>query len=62
MVNKTLTEPILMAKSGGPKPLPTLANIMMALRMDPIMRDAFAFDEMLSAVVLMRTISTFAAP
>ena len=39
------------------KPLPTLSNTMVALRLDLTMRDNFAFDEMLSPVILTRTIT-----
>jgi hypothetical protein len=35
------------------RPMSTLANVMIALRNDPIVRDAFAFDEMLRASMLM---------
>jgi len=42
------------AENGSGKALPTLANAMLALRLDPSLRDAFAYDEMLQAAVLMR--------
>src|SRR6201999_453100 len=42
---------------GPGKPLPTLANAMFALRYDPNLHDAFAFDEMLRTVVLIHPIS-----
>jgi len=44
------------AENGSGKALPTLANAMLALRLDPSLRDAFAYDEMLQAAVLMRPI------
>jgi predicted P-loop ATPase len=44
------------AVNGSGKALPTLANAMLALRLDPSLRDAFAYDEMLQAAVLMRPI------
>jgi predicted P-loop ATPase len=38
------------------KPIPNLANAVLALRRDPAFRDMFAFDEMLCAAVLLRPI------
>jgi predicted P-loop ATPase len=40
------------------EPLPNLANIMVALRSDAILKDAFAFDEMQRAPILMQRITT----
>jgi predicted P-loop ATPase len=37
--------------------LPNLANAMIALRSDPAMKDAFAYDEMLCAVMLVRPVA-----
>ena len=37
------------------KPLLNLANAMIALRSDPTVKDAFAYDEMLCAVMLMKS-------
>jgi predicted P-loop ATPase len=39
------------------KPIPNLANAMIALRSDPAVKDAFAYDEMLCAAILMHPIS-----
>lgn len=39
------------------KPFPNLANAMIALRNDPHVKDAFAYDEMLCAVTLMQPIA-----
>jgi predicted P-loop ATPase len=39
------------------KPFPILANAMIALRSDPAVKDAFAYDEMLCAAMLVRPIS-----
>jgi predicted P-loop ATPase len=36
------------------QPLPVLANILIALRADPVLQDCFAFDRMLQAPLLMR--------
>ena len=38
------------------RPLPNLANVMIALRNDPAVKDAFAYDEMLCAVMLLHSI------
>jgi len=38
------------------KPLPVLANALIALNNDPALRDAFAYDEMLRAPMLMHEI------
>ncbi|MBR1154599.1 virulence-associated E family protein [Bradyrhizobium sp. JYMT SZCCT0428] len=40
------------------KPLPNLANVMRALRSDPALMEAFAYDEMLSACIVTRAIGT----
>jgi hypothetical protein len=37
------------------KPLPVLANVLTALRSDPALRDALAYDQMLSAAVLLHS-------
>ena len=39
------------------KALPILANVMFALRLDPALRDVFAFDEMLQATVLLEPLN-----
>jgi predicted P-loop ATPase len=39
------------------KPFPNLANAMIALRSDPTVKDAFAYDEMLCATILMHSIA-----
>jgi predicted P-loop ATPase len=39
------------------KPFPNLANAMIALRSDPAVRDAFAYDEMLCAAMLVHPIA-----
>jgi predicted P-loop ATPase len=39
------------------RPLPNLANAMIALRSDPAVKDAFAYDEMLCAVMLLHPIA-----
>lgn len=41
---------------GNGKPIPNLANAMIALRQDPALQDLVAFDEMLSATMLLRPI------
>ena len=41
----------------NPKPLPILANALIALRNDPEVRDAIGYDEMLRAPVLLHEIS-----
>jgi predicted P-loop ATPase len=46
----------LCAKDRRGEPLPNLANAMVALRHDPTMKDAFAFDEMERVPILMRPI------
>src|SRR6185437_16788899 len=46
------------AVNGSGRPLPTLANAMVALRFDPSLRDSYAFDEMLQTVVLMKPLSS----
>jgi predicted P-loop ATPase len=38
------------------RPIPNLANAMLALRSDPAFKDMFAYDEMLRAAMLMRAI------
>jgi predicted P-loop ATPase len=43
------------------KPIPNLANAALALRSDPALRNMFAYDEMLCAVLLMRPIDELAA-
>jgi predicted P-loop ATPase len=43
-------------KNGRGEPLPNLANTMIALRSDPAVKDAFAYDEMLCAAMLMHPI------
>src|SRR6266545_3860452 len=43
--------------NGSGKPLPTLANAMVAFRLDPVLRYAFAFDEMLQTTVLLRPLN-----
>jgi predicted P-loop ATPase len=40
----------------NPKPLPIVANALVALRSDPAIRDAFAYDEMSCATMLMHGI------
>ena len=40
----------------NPKPLPIVANALLALRNDPAVIDAFAYDEMLCAPILMHQI------
>jgi hypothetical protein len=40
----------------NPKPLAILANAMIALRSDPAIRDALAYDEMLAAPILVHPI------
>jgi predicted P-loop ATPase len=44
------------ARTKQGKPVPNLANIMLALRNDPAVRDVFAYDEMLCAPMLVRGI------
>ena len=44
------------------KPLPILANVLTALRSDPALRDAYAFDEMLRAPMLMHPIGQQLCP
>ena len=46
------------AKDGRGEPISNLANTMIALRNDPALKDAFAFDEMQRAPLLMRPIAT----
>jgi predicted P-loop ATPase len=41
-------------KGDGGKPLPVLANALLALRRDPNLKDVFAYDEMLCAAILMQ--------
>src|SRR4051812_6664717 len=41
----------------GGKPVPNVANALTALRHDPAIRDAFAYDEMLRAPVLQHEIA-----
>jgi predicted P-loop ATPase len=45
------------SKDRSGEPIPNLANAMIALRSEPAVRDAFAFDEMQRALILMRPIS-----
>ena len=40
----------------NPKPLPVVANALVALRSDPAIKDAFAYDEMSCATMLMHVI------
>ena len=40
----------------NPKPLPIVANALIALRNDPAIRDAFGYDEMLRAPTLLHEI------
>jgi hypothetical protein len=40
-----------MTDGKNPKPLPIVANALIALRNDPAMIDAFAYDEMLCAPI-----------
>jgi hypothetical protein len=40
----------------NPKPLPIVANALIALRHDPAVRDAFGYDEMLRAPTLLHEI------
>ena len=44
------------------KPLPIVANALVALRRDPEIRDAFAYDEMMRAALLMHEIGSPTAP
>ena len=46
----------IVGDSKKPKPLPVLANVLIALRNDPVVRDAFGCDEMLQAPMLMHEI------
>jgi predicted P-loop ATPase len=45
------------AVNASGKALPTLANAMFALRLDPALRDVFAFDEMLQTTVLLKPLN-----
>jgi predicted P-loop ATPase len=45
------------AVNGSGKALPTLANAMFALRLDPALHDAFAFDEMLRTTALLKPLN-----
>ena len=38
------------------QPHPTFANAMLALRLDPNLHNLFAFDDMLQAVIIMRSV------
>jgi predicted P-loop ATPase len=53
---KTWLNDCILSDGKNPKPLPILANVMRALRSDPGLRDAFAFDEMLQAPILLHQI------
>jgi hypothetical protein len=46
----------IMGDGKTPKPLPNVANALIALRNDPAVIDAFAYDEMLCAPVLVHQI------
>src|ERR1700760_97529 len=46
----------IMSDGKNPKPLPILANAMLALGSDPALRDALAYNEMLLAPMLMHEI------
>src|SRR6516164_3931510 len=46
----------ILSDGKNPKPLPIVANALIALRNDPAVIDAFAYDEMLCAPMLMHQI------
>jgi hypothetical protein len=46
-------ERCILSDGKSPKPLPIVANALIALRNDPAVIDAFAYDEMLCAPMLM---------
>jgi predicted P-loop ATPase len=46
----------IVGEGKDPKPLPIVANALIALRHDPTVRDAFGYDEMLRAPMLMHQI------
>jgi predicted P-loop ATPase len=46
----------IMSEGKNPRPLPVLANAMIALRDDPAVRDTLAYDEMLRAPLLLHEI------
>lgn len=49
-------------KGDSGKPLPVLANALLALQSDPTVKDAFAFDEMSRSVLLLHSIGEPMAP
>jgi predicted P-loop ATPase len=46
----------ILGEGKNPKPLPIVANALIALRNDPAVRDALAYDEMLRSVMLLHEI------
>jgi hypothetical protein len=54
--SKKLARPIILGDGKNAKPLPIVANALLALRCDPAIRDAFAYDEMSCATMLMHVI------
>jgi predicted P-loop ATPase len=55
-VNTNWLAQCIMSDGKNPKPLPILANAILALQSDPALRDAITFNEMLLAPMLMHEI------
>jgi hypothetical protein len=53
---KSWLDRCIMSEGKNPKPLPIVTNALIALRNDPAVMGAFAYDEMLCALMLIHQI------